>query len=98
MSENNSLELTTFDVSEYLDNEEVIAEYLSLALEDTDQDAFYRAVLAVAKARGVANVAQEAGVGRESLYKSLKPGAKTRLETVLKLLGALGLKLRVASS
>ncbi len=50
----------------------------------------------VAKARGIANVAAIAGVGRESLYKTLQPGAKPRFDTVRRLLAALGVKLNVS--
>ena len=51
------------------------------------------AVRDVAKARGIATVAAKAGLGRESLYKTLRPGAQPRFETVMRLLDALGVKL-----
>ena len=91
----NSLNITSFDASEYLDTEEVIAEYLTAALENPDPDVFLMAVRDVAKARGVTAVAAKAGVGRESLYKTLRPGAQPRFDTVRRLLGALGVKLNV---
>jgi len=87
------LRLAPFDASDYLDSEEVIAEYLTAALEDPDPEAFLAAVRDVAKARGVATIAAKAGLGRESLYKTLRPGAKPRFETVVRLLDALGVKL-----
>jgi len=90
--------LAPFDASEYLDDEEVIAEYLTAALEDPDPEAFLLAVANVAKARGIAKVAQESGLGRESLYKALAPGAKPRYETVRKLMNALGVKLTVTAN
>ena len=96
MSKPADLELAPFDASDYLDNEETIAEYLAAALENPDQDAFLIAVRDVAKARGIANVAARAGLGRESLYKTLQPGAKPRFDTVRRLLAALGVKLDVA--
>jgi probable addiction module antidote protein len=86
-----------FDASEYLDNEETIAEYLSAALEDPNPEVFLLAVRNVAKARGITKVAQDSGLGRESLYKALSPGAKPRYETVRKLMDALGLKLTVTA-
>ncbi len=86
--------LTTFDVADYLDNEEVISEYLSVALEDPDPDMFLMAVRNVARAKGMTQLAKDAGLGRESLYKALSPGAKPRYDTVLKLVAALGVKLR----
>lgn len=88
-------DLGHFDASDYLDNEETIAEYLAAALDNPDQDAFLVAVRDVAKARGIANVAAEAGLGRESLYKTLKSGAQPRFDTVRRLLGALGVQLDV---
>jgi probable addiction module antidote protein len=97
MSGTNKLNLAPFDASDYLDSEEVIAEYLTVALEDPDPDAFLMAVSDVAKARGIATVAATAGLGRESLYKALKPGAKPRFETVRRLLDALGVQLNVES-
>ncbi len=90
--------LATFDASDYLDNEETIAEYLTAALENPDPDAFLMAVRDVAKARGIANVAAKAGLGRESLYKTLKTGAQPRFDTVRRLLAALGVKLDVSST
>jgi len=50
----------------------------------------------VAKARGIAKIAKDAGLGRESLYKALAPGAKPRYETIRKLMDSLGVKLTVA--
>ncbi|MBI4742640.1 MAG: putative addiction module antidote protein [Betaproteobacteria bacterium] len=82
-----------FDAAGYLDDEEAIAEYISAALEDPNPDAFLTAVRDVARARGIAQFAKEAGLGRESLYKALTPGAKPRYDTMLKPLHALGVKL-----
>lgn len=83
-----------FDAADYLDNDEVIVEYLNAALEDENPDVFLRAISDVAKARGMSKLAKDAGVGRESLYKALAPGAKPRYDTVLKLMRALGVDLR----
>jgi probable addiction module antidote protein len=98
MSNKKPLNLAPFDASDYLDSEEVIAEYLTVALDDLDPDAFLVAVRDVAKARGIATIALSAGLGRESLYKTLKPGAQPRFDTVRRLLAALGVKLDVVSS
>jgi probable addiction module antidote protein len=94
----NELSLTPFDASDYLDNEETIAEYLAAALENPDSDAFLTAVRDVAKARGIAQVAEHAGLGRESLYKTLKPGAQPRFDTVRRLITALGVRLDVIAA
>jgi probable addiction module antidote protein len=90
-------ELAPFNAAEFLDNEEVIAEYLAAALEDPNPDTFLRAMANVAKARGVSQVAKYSGLGRESLYKALAPGAKVRYETVRKVLDSLGVKLTIAA-
>lgn len=85
--------IAQFDAADYLDDEETIAEYISAALEDPNPDVFLTAVRDVARARGMAQLAKDAGLGRESLYKALSPGAKPRYDTMLKLLHALGVKL-----
>jgi len=82
-----------FDAADYLDNEETISAYITAALEDANPDVFLAAVRDVARARGMAQLAKDAGLGRESLYKALSPGAKPRYDTMLKLLHALGVKL-----
>ncbi len=97
MSKPDKLDLAPFDASDYLDDEETIAEYLAAALEDPDPAAFLMAVRDVAKARGIANIAARAGLGRESLYKTLQPGAMPRFDTVRRLLAALDVKLDVSS-
>ena len=96
MTKHDELELAPFDASDYLDNEATIAEYLSVALEDPDPDAFLTAVRDVAKARGIADVAARAGLGRESMYKTLSPGAKPRFETMRRLLAALDVRIDVS--
>ncbi len=83
-----------FDAADYLDSDAVIAEYLNAALEDENPDVFLQAIADVAKARGMTHLAKETGLGRESLYKALAPGAKPRYDTVLKLMRALGVELR----
>lgn len=82
-----------FDAIDYLDDEETIAEYITAALEDSNPDVFLAALRDVARARGMTQVAKDAGLGRESLYKALAPGAKPRYDTMLRLLHALGIKL-----
>lgn len=84
-----------FDAAEYLDSEEVIAEYLTAAMEDPNPDVFLAALGDVAKARGMAQIARDAGLGRESLYKALGAGAHPRYDTIKAVLGALGVKLSV---
>lgn len=85
-----SMKISRFDVTEHLNNEEVIAEYLAAAMEDSNPDVFLAALADVAKARGMAQLAKDSGLSRESLYKTLSPGAKPRFETVMKITKALG--------
>jgi len=84
------MKISKFDVTDHLDNEEVIAEYLVAAAEDPNPDVFLTALADVAKARGMAKLAQDSGLSRESLYKTLSPGAKPRFETIMKITRALG--------
>lgn len=83
-----------FDAADYLDSDTVVAEYLNAALEDENPDVLLQAIADVAKARGMTQLAQKTGLGRESLYKALAPGARPRYDTVLKLLRALGVELQ----
>ena len=87
--------ITEFDIAEYLDNDEVIAEYLNTALEDGDTEDLIVAIGHVAKARGMTKIADETGMSRPSLYKALSKGSKPQFETILKVIKALGGKLNV---
>jgi len=84
---------TAFDAADYLDSGEMMAEYLNQALSSGDTDLLLAAIGDVAKARGMAQVARDAGLGRESLYKALTAGAKPRFDTVFKVLQALGVRM-----
>jgi len=88
-------EYAPFDISDYLDSEEMILGYLSAAAEDEDPNVLLGAIAHAAKARGMAQVAQAAGLGRESLYKALAPGSHPRFETIAAVLRALGVKVAV---
>lgn len=90
-----TIDYSTFDASNYLDNEEVVAEYLTAAAEDENPDVLLRALSEVAKARGMSQVAAAAGLGRESLYKALAPGSHPRFETISAVLRALNVRLAV---
>lgn len=89
-------ELPVFDLSDYLHSDAGVTEYLSQVLADGDTDELLRALGHVAKAKGMATVAARAGLGRESLYKALAPGAKPRFDTILKVFKALGARLQPA--
>lgn len=86
------LKLVPFDAARYLDDNEAIAEYVTVVLEANDPDFLLLALSDVARAKGMAQVAKDAGLGRESLYKALAPGAKPRFETIMKVARALGVK------
>jgi probable addiction module antidote protein len=86
------LKLVAFDAARYLDDDAAIAEYMTAVLEADDADLLLLALGDVARAKGMAQVAKDAGLGRESLYKALAPGAKPRFETVMKVARALGVK------
>lgn len=88
--------IAAFDAADYLDNDIVIAEYLNAALEDDNPDVFLQAIADVAKARGMTQLAKDTGLGRESLYKALAPGAKPRYDTIIKLVRALGVELHTS--
>lgn len=88
-----TLDLAPFDASEYLDNEEVIAEYLAAALENPNPDVFLAAVADVAKARGISALARESGLTRAGIYRGLSAGSSPSFATVMKITRALGVKL-----
>ena len=90
--------LTHFDMAELLDSDQAIAEYLSQVLADADTEEFLRAIGYVAKARGMSQIARDAGMGRESLYKALSGQGDPRFSTILKVMSALGLRLKAASA
>ncbi len=85
--------LLAFDAARYLNDDAAIAEYMTAVLETEDPDLLLLALSDVARARGMAQVAKDAGLGRESLYKALAPGAKPRFDTVIKVARALGVRL-----
>ncbi|MDD2639591.1 MAG: putative addiction module antidote protein [Arcobacteraceae bacterium] len=89
--------LTTFDISEYLDSKEMIAEYLTQVLQEGNTDELLVAIGNIAKAKGMAQIANDTGLGRESLYKTFQEGAKPRFETVLKVLNSFGVKLQASA-
>jgi len=86
------MKLVAFDAAKYLDDDDAIAEYMTAVLETNNSDLLLLALSDVARAKGMAQVAKDAGLGRESLYKALVPGAKPRFETVMKVARALGVK------
>ena len=86
-------QILPFDMSDHLDSDEAIAEYLSQVLAEGDNEEFLRALGHIAKARGMAQIAESTGLGRESLYKALRPGAHPRFDTIMRICTAIGVRL-----
>ena len=85
---------TRWDAADHLESRSVIAAYLEAALEEGDPALVAAALGDIARAKGMTEIAREAGVGRESLYKALSADGNPELGTVLRMVKALGLKLR----
>ena len=90
--------LSKFDVADYLTDEASMGEYLTAILADGDPDLLLSAIGDIAKARGMTQIAERAGLGRESLYKAFAPGAKPRFETVMKVLQSLNINLSATAA
>lgn len=88
-----AVEITDFDPAAYLDDDEAIATYLSDAFETQDVAFISDAIGVVARAKGMKQIAQEAGVSRESLYRALSSAGNPELGTVLKVLASLNIKI-----
>ena len=86
--------LIPFDAARYLTDDTAIADYMSAVFEMGDPDLLLLALSDVARARGMTQVAKDSGLGRESLYKALAPGAKPRFDTVMKVMTALGIQIQ----
>lgn len=85
--------LTRFDPIEMIDDAEAVAVFLADAFDTGDADYIQHVLGLIARSKGMTEVAEKAGLGRESLYKALKDGASPRFETILRVIHALDLKL-----
>ena len=96
-----ALKTFPYDSAEYLEDDQAIAEYLEeamkIAMEDSDPSFLAVALGTVARGRGMSQIAKDAGLSRESLYKALGAEGNPEFGTVLKVLQALGLKLSIHS-
>lgn len=92
------LATTIFDAAEYLDTPEAIAAYISDAISDANPDALLEAIGTVARARGMASIAADTGLGRESLYKSFRDGGDPKFSTMAKVLRSLGVKITIQTA
>ena len=87
-----------WDVAEHLETREDMAAYLEAALEDGDPALVAAALGDIARSRGMAQIARETGLGRESLYKALSTEGNPEFATVLKVVRALGLRLSATTT
>jgi len=86
-------DLPEFDITEHLDDDQAIAEYLTIILEENDPALLAAALGDIARARGMTEIAKASGLTREALYKALRPNASPRFDTIAKVCRALGVKL-----
>ena len=89
------MDISKFDIADYLDSNEMIAEYLNVVLEEGDDSEIVLAIGNIAKAIGMTKIAEETGMSRPSLYKALSEGAKPQFSTIMKVLKAVGGQIRV---
>lgn len=87
---------THWDPAEHLETEADMVAYLESALEQNDPSLVAAVLGDIARSKGMSEVAREAGLGRESLYKTLSPNGNPEFATILKVIAALGLRLRAA--
>lgn len=87
-------ELPEIDMAEHIKTEEDIAAYLNTVLEEGDGAELAHALGVIARAKGMADIAEKSGITREALYKALRPNAQPRFDTVHKVMQAMGIKLQ----
>ena len=92
------METKPFDSAEYLDTPEAQEEYMIAAMETGDAGFIVRSLGVVARAKGMTQIAEQAGLSRESLYRALSETGNPEFATVVKVMGALGLRLSAAST
>lgn len=86
-------DLPDFDITEHLDDDRAIAEYLTIVLEEDDPALLAAAMGDIARARGMTQIAEASGIAREALYKALRPNTQPRFDTINRVCHALGVKL-----
>ena len=86
-------DLPIFDIAQYIKTDADVAEYLRQVLEEGDSGELAAALGHIAKARGMTEIAKASGIKREALYKALRPNSQPRLDTVLRVCKALGVKI-----
>ncbi|MBK1619315.1 putative addiction module antidote protein [Lamprobacter modestohalophilus] len=86
-------DLPEFDITEHLEDDQAIAEYLTIVLEENDPALLAAAMGDIARARGMTEIAKASGIAREALYKALRPESQPRFDTINRVCHALGVKL-----
>lgn len=86
-------DLSEFDMAEHLPDEEAVAQYLTIVMDENDPAELAHALGTIARARGMTQIAKDAGMGREALYKALRPDASPRFDTIARVCLALGVRL-----
>ena len=89
----NVADLPDFDMAKHLPDDEAVAQYLTLVLEDNDPALLAAALGDIARARGMTEIAKASGLTREALYKALRPDSQPRFDTIARVCTALGVKL-----
>ena len=89
----NIADLSEFDLAEFLESDEDVAQYLTSVLEENDGAELTHALGVIARARGMTEIARASGLTREALYKALRPSSQPRFETIARVCNALGVKL-----
>jgi probable addiction module antidote protein len=89
------MKTSKWDLAEFLDSEEDVIAHLAVALEENDVDFLLSILSALARSKGMAQIAADLGLSREGLYKSLAPGSNPAFGTVIKTLDSLGFKLNI---
>lgn len=87
--------LTNFEISDYLNDAEVISNYLNDVLQNGDSQELIVALGHVSKSMGMSSIAEKTGMSRTSLYKALNENAKPQFETIFKVLLAIGARLEI---
>ena len=89
------MDISKFDIADYLDSNEMIAEYLNVVLEEGNDSEVIVAIGNIAKAIGMTKIAEETGMSRPSLYRALSEGAKPQFSTIMKVLKAVGGQIKI---
>ena len=89
------IEITEWNILDYLENDKKIASFLEVCLEDNDYKFFMKALGEAIKAHGINEMAKKLGVNRESLYKSFSGNRRPNFETVFKAIKEIGLKINI---